>query len=264
MHEAKDSAQEAARWARLEKQFPTSKLAPEAIFQQGEIALAAQKWDDAAAAYRRVLDKHAQSELAPRASYQLGTALYSAQKWADAATAFDKAGAATAKERFAVEAPFWSAESYRRAGKLGEAATRYETFVKNLEANAAAPDDLKDYLPAARLGWGQSVNDAARAAEIYQPALASAKGKTKVELALRLGEALHKQGKYPEAIQHLVSVATGAAESEWGAQAQWLAAESLEKTGAKGDALALYRRLAERQPATDYTTKAQAKVKELE
>lgn len=262
LHDAK-SPDEAARWARLETEFPTAKLAPEAVFQQGELALAAQKWDDAANAYRRMTTKYPQSDLGPRANYQLGTALYQAQKWAEAAPAFDKSAAAT-KERFAIEAPFWAGESYRRAGNLKDAATRYETFVKNVEGGAAIPADLKTYLPSARLGWGQSVNDAAQAAQIYQPALAGASGKTKTELSFRLGEALSKQGKYQDAIVPLISVATGAPDSEWGAQAQWLAAEALEKTGAKGDAVALYRKLAERQPATDLTAKAQAKAKELE
>ena len=260
MHDAK-SPDEAARWARLETEFSTAKLAPEAVFQQGELALAAQKWDDAANAYRRMIAKYPQSDLNSRANYQLGTALYQAQKWAEAAPAFDKSGGA-AKERFAVEAPFWAGESYRRAGNLKEAATRYETFVKNIEGGAAVPADLKTYLPSARLGWGQSVTDAAQAAQIYQPALAGASGKTKTELSFRLGESLSKQGKYQDAIVPLIGVATGAADSEWGAQAQWLAADALEKTGAKGDALALYRKLAERQ--TDFTAKAQAKVKELE
>jgi TolA-binding protein len=260
LHDQKN-ADEAARWARLEAEFPASKFAAEAAFQQGEIALEAKKYDDAANAYRRVTTKWPQSDIAPRAAFQLGTALYNAEKWAEAASAFDKAGATTKKEAFAVEAPYWAAESYRRAGKLNEAATRYEAFVTNIEGTGAAPVALKEYLPAARLGWGASISDSAKAATIFQPALAGAKGITKTELQFRLGEALFKQNKFAEALPHLLQVPEAA---QWSANAQWLAAQALENTGAKSDALALYRKLAERQPATEWTPKAQEKVKGLE
>jgi TolA-binding protein len=252
----------AARWARLEREFPNSKRAGEALYQQGEVALAAKKWDEAAVFYRRAAEKDAQSDLAPRAQYQLGTALYNAEKWADAATAFDKAATAK-KEAFAPEAPYWAADSYRRAGKLPEAATRYETFVTTIEANNAAPAELKTYLPSARLGWGQSVTDPVKAATIYQAALAKAEGAAKGELQFRLGEALFKQNKHADAAP-LLSLASLNDKAPWAPQAEWLAAQALENTGAKSDALVLYRKLAARQPANDLTAKAQEKVKALE
>ncbi|HEY0076030.1 MAG TPA: tetratricopeptide repeat protein, partial [Abditibacteriaceae bacterium] len=252
----------AARWVRLEREFPNSKRAGEALYQQGEVALAAKKWDEAAGFYRRAAEKDAQSDLAPRAQYQLGTALYNAEKWGEAATAFDKAATAK-KEAFAPEAPYWAADSYRRAGKLTEAATRYETFVTTIEANNAAPAELKTYLPSARLGWGQSVTDPVKAATIYQAALAKAEGAAKGELQFRLGEALFKQNKYTDAAP-LLSLASLNDKAAWAPQAEWLAAQALENTGAKGDALVLYRKLAARQPANDLTAKAQEKVKALE
>lgn len=256
------SADEAARWARLERDFPNSKRAGDALYQQGEVALAAKKWDDAAGFYRRAAEKG--GDLAPRANYQLGTALYNAQKWADAATAFDKSGEAKVKTAFAPEAPYWAADSYRRAGKLTEAATRYEAFVNNIEGNVASvPTELKTYLPAARLGWGQSVSDPVKAVTIYQAALPKAEGAVKAELQFRLGEALFKQKKYDEAAP-LLALAALDEKTTWAPQAQWFAAQSLENTGAKGDALALYRKLVARQPATEWTTKAQERIKALE
>lgn len=267
LHDAKN-ADEAARWVRLVTEYPDSQWAAEGWYQQGEIALAAKKWDDAANFYRRAAEKTTNKnapDLAPRASFQLGTALYNAEKWADAAAAFDKAGASAVKTKFAPEAPYWAADSYRRAGKLTEAATRYEAFVNNVEGNVAAvPVELKEYLPAARLGWGQSISDATKAVAIFQPALTTAKGSVKTELQFRLGEALFKQNKYTDALPHLLPVATQGENTAWGANAQWLTAQVLENTGAKGDALAMYRKLAERQPATDFTAKAQEKVKALE
>ena len=252
----------ASRWARLEREFPQSERAGEALYQQGEVALAAKKWDEAASFYRRAAEKDPQSTTASRAQYQLGTALYNAEKWADAATAFDKAAIAK-KEAFAGESPYWAAESYRRAGKLPEAATRYETFVTSIEGNNAAPAELKTYLPSARLGWGQSVSDPAKAVTIYQAALAKAEGGAKSELQFRLGEALFKQNKYADAAP-LLSLAALNDKATWAPQAQWLAAQSLENSGAKGDALVMYRKLATRQPASDLTAKAQEKVKALE
>ena len=255
------SAAEAARWARLVNDFPNSKRAADALYQQGEVALAAKKYDEAAAFYRRAAEKGGES--APRANYQLGTALYNDQKWAEAAAAFDKAGQAKVKEKFAPEAPYWAADSYRRAGKLNEAATRYEQFVTNIEGDNAAPAELKTYLPAARLGWGQSINDPVKAATIYAAALPKAEGAVKAELQFRMGEALFNQKKYAEA-SPLLALSALDEKAVWAPQAQWLAAQSLENTGAKGDALVLYKKLAARQPATEWTTKAQAKVKELE
>lgn len=266
LHDQK-SADEAARWSRLATDFPNSKRAADALYQQGELALAAQKWDDAADFYRRAAEKGGDN--APRANYQLGTALYNAQKWADAATAFDKAGESKVKTAFAPEAPYWAADSYRRAGKLPEAAARYEIFVNNVENNNnPTPIELKNYLPAARLGWGQSVNDPAKAATIFQAAIAKADAKadnaTKAELQFRLGEALFNQKKYSEAALPLAIAASDDNKNAiWSPQAQWLAAQALENSGAKGDAVVLYRKLAERQPATEWTTKAQQKVKEL-
>ncbi len=258
------SADEAARWARLERDFPNSKRAADALYQQGEVALAAKKWDEAAGFYRRAAEKDPQSDLTPRANYQLGTVLYNAEKWAEAATAFDKSGEAKVKTAFAPEAPYWAADSYRRAGKLSEAAARYEAFVTNVEGNnTAVPTELKTYLPAARLGWGQSVSDPIKAAAVYQSALPKAEGAIKAELQFRLGEALFNQKKYAEAAP-LLALATLDEKTAWFSQAQWLAAQSLENSGAKGDALVLYKKLAARQPATDLTAKAQAKMKELE
>ena len=118
-------------------------------------------------------------------------------------------------------------------------------------------------MPSARLGWGQSVNDPAKAETIYKSALANAEGAVKSELQFRMGEALFNQKKYAEA-SPLLALSALDEKSAWAPQAQWLAAQSLENTGAKGDALVLYKKLAALQPANEWTTKAQAKVKELE
>ena len=258
-HDAKQSEMEGARWTRLESDFPTSKLAPEAVFQNGELAMSAKKWDEAAAIYTRLLQKYPGDELASHANFELGTALYNAQKWAQAASAFDQV--APSKDQFAVEAPFWAAESFRKSGDLTGAAPRYQKFVQAVEANASAPAALKLLVPPARLGWGQSVATPAQAATIYQPALVAARGKTKTELEFRLGQALATQLKWSQALPVLLPVATS--DSPWRAPAQWLAAQSLENTGAKADALALYQKLAASMPANEWSEKAAARVKEL-
>jgi TolA-binding protein len=82
-------------------------------------------------------------------------------------------------------------------------------------------------------------------------------------LNFRLGEALAKQNKWAEALPPLLKVTTEAPQSEWAGPAIWLAGQALENTGARADAVALYRQLAGRQPATEWTAKADAKVKEL-
>ena len=258
-HDAKQNEQEIARWTRLATDFPDSKLAPEAIFQRGELALSAKKWDEAATLYARLLEKYPQDELAPRAQFGLGTALYNAQKWMEAARAFDKVGAS--KEQFSIEAPFWAAESFRKGGNQTEAGPRYGRFVKEVEGNANAPAQLKEMLPLARLGWGQSMSTPALAADVYAPALALARGNTKAELGFRLGEALVMQEKWAQALPVLLPVATS--DNPWSANATWLAALSLERTGAKADALALYQKLAASKPSNEWSEKAAARVKEL-
>lgn len=258
-HDLQQSEVERARWTRLEVEFPASKLAPEAVFQGGELALNAKKWDEAATLYARLLEKYPKDELAPRANFGLGTALYNAQKWTEAAAAFDKIGAS--KEQFSLEAPFWAAESFRKAGNPTEAGPRYARFVKAVEGDANAPAPLKERLPAARLGWGQSLSTPALAAAVYAPALALAKGKTKSELGFRLGEAFTKQEKWAQALPVLLPVATS--DNPWRTGAMWLAAQSLEGTGAKADALALYAKLSKMQPSDEWTQKAAARAKEL-
>ncbi|BCM93981.1 outer membrane protein assembly factor BamD [Abditibacteriota bacterium] len=258
-HDAKQTQVESARWTRLETDFPDSKLTPEAIFQNGELALSAKKWDEAAATYERLLQKYPADKLAPNANFSQGTAYYNAQKWTEAAAAFDKVG--PSKESFSLEAPFWAAESLRKGSNLTEAGSRYQKFVQAVENNAKATAELKALLPAARLGWGQSVSTPAQAATIYQPALASAQGKTKTELSFRLGEALTAQNKWSQAVPVLLPVATS--ENDWTAPAQWWLAQSLENTGAKADALAMYQKLAKSQPSNQWTEKAAAHIKEL-
>ncbi len=116
-------------------------------------------------------------------------------------------------------------------------------------------------MPLARLSWGQSASSPALAAGIYQPALALARGKTKLELGLRLGEALAAQGKWAQALPVLLPVAT--TPGQWSTRAGWMAGQALENTGAKGDALALYGRVAGAKPADEWTAKAAARAKEL-
>ena len=258
-HDTKQTELESARWTRLETDFPDSQLAPEAIFQNAELSSGAKKWDEAAALYTRMLQKYPKDELAPRAHFGLGTALYNAQKWPEAAAAFDGVGAS--KESFALEAPFWAAESFRKAGNSSGAGVRYQKFVQSVEGNTSAPTSLKALVPLARLGWGQSASTPAQATSIYQPALALARGKTKLELGFRLGESLTAQGKWAPALPILLPVVT--TPNEWSSHAGWLAAQALENTGAKADALALYGRVAVVQPADEWTIKAAARAKEL-
>ncbi|RYX85898.1 tetratricopeptide repeat protein [bacterium] len=257
-HDSKQTAAESARWIRLETDFPESKLAPEAVFQQAELALTAKKWSEATAAYERLLQKYPTDALAPRANFGLGTAFYNAQNWTEAAAAFDKV--TPSKEQFALEAPFWAAESLRKSGDAAQAGPRYQKFVQGIEANTAAPAALKALVPAARLGWGQSVPPA-QAIAIYQPALATASGKTKIELGFRLGEALAAQAKWAQALPALIPATT--TENEWRDPARWWAGQALENTNAKADALALYQQLAQSKPSNQWTEKAAARVKEL-
>ncbi len=257
-HDSKQIGVENARWQHLETDFPTSKLAPEAVFQQGESLLDAKKWSDAATVYERMLQKYPTDDLASRANFGLGTALYNAQNWTEAAAAFDKVGAS--KEQFSLEAPFWAAESLRKGGDLAGAGARYQKFVQAVDANKTAPASLKAFVPMARLGWGQSVG-AAQAIPIYQSALTTAQGKTKTELSFRLGEALTTQGKWAQALPVLLPVTTS--QNDWRAPAQWLAAQALENTGVKTDAITLYQKLAKSQPSNQWTEKATARLKEL-
>jgi TolA-binding protein len=258
-HDNKQTAAEIALWTRLENDFPNSKLAPEAIFQNGELALSSKKWDEAAAIYTRLIQKYPQSELVANANFSMGTAYFNSQKWPEAANAFSNVG--NSKEKFAITAPFWAAESYRKSGDFAKSAPLYQRFVQSIETNTTAPIEQKELIPLARLGWGQSISDTSQAIAIFQPAIAIAKGKTKTELLFRQGEALASQKKWKEALSSLLSVAT--TENEWQSPAQWLTGQALENTDAKSDALAMYQKLALKQPTNEWTEKAVIRVKEL-
>jgi TolA-binding protein len=261
-HDSKQSTDEAERWKRLEAEFPTSQYAGEAAFQQGETLFEAKSWQDAATAYRRVTEKYPQSQSAPLAWYKLGSALYNLPDWKGAAAAFDKA-ATFPKSEVAAESSFWAAESTRRAGDWKAAAPRYESFLKNA-TGGGAPENIQQFVPAAHLGLGQALlasGESARAITEFQSGLEKAQGATEVELHFRLGEALLQQKNYKAAATQFLKVATLYNDSEYASRAQWNAAQAMEQSGDANAAQALYKAMAARQPADEWTAKAQAQLK---
>lgn len=259
----KQSQKESALWTRLATEFPDSPLAAEAAFQQGEALFAAKQWNSAATAYRRVTDGYAKSEVAPLAWYKLGSALYNAKSWSEAGAAFDRATAL--KSEVAAESLFWAGESWWQAESPGEARSRYEAFIKAAGSNNSK--ELRALLPSAHLGLGRALSaagDWTRAATVFRAGLSGARGVVDAELNFRLGEALAQTGNDKAAATQFLKVAISHADSQWAPRAQWGAAQSLEKSGDKAGALAAYRALAARRPASDLTAQAQERIRALQ
>lgn len=258
---------EAARWAKLGTDFPTSTYAAEALFQQGEAQYAAKAYAPAAAAYRTLTERFPTHKLAPAAWYQQGSALYQAGSYAEAQAAFDKAAAT--RSEYAVEASYWAADSARRAGQLPAARSRYETFIQAAVAADATTDDgkrIQALLPQARLGLGQALaaaGETGRAAELYRAGLNGARGTTAAELNYRLGETLMQEKNWKEAAAQFLKVVISFAGSEWAPRAQWQAAQALEQSGDTTAAIKEYKDMAAAQPATEVTAKAQERLKAL-
>jgi TolA-binding protein len=259
-HDAKH-ADETARWQKLESNYPASKYAAEAVLQQGELHFDAKAWLEATAAYRRVTERYPQSDIVATAWYKLASAEYNQNHWNEAAAAFEKA-AAYPKSDVALESSFWTAESLRRAGKIAESRARYESFLKTANGTTA-PGEIKELVPTAQLGLGQALlanGDAMGAAEAFRAA-ATGKGSTAVEANFGLAEALAKQNKNRDAATQYLKVATLYPNTAWTPRAQWEAARNLEQSGDKQTAVELLKVLSQRQPADEWSAKAQEQLK---
>jgi len=262
--ELKKPAEETLRWTRLTTEFPASKWASEAYFQRAEVLYDAKSFDEAIAAYRLVQES---SEFGPDAQYKLGSALFNAQNWAQAAPAFDKASGA--KKEFSLESSFWAGESWRKAGNLATAKTRYDAFLQGLSTRPAADAAIKQLqllAPRARLGIGLSfaaAKDWARAISTYQAALPSAGGATAAELNFRLGEAFAQQSKWANASEQFIKVYVSFPDSSFAEEAQWNAAQAMEKNNDKTSAITVYKALAARAKETQFTTQAKARLTAL-
>jgi TolA-binding protein len=265
-HDLKQAAQESARWTRLASEYSSSPYAAEANLQRGEALFVTKNWNEAANAYRVVTQNHASSEVAPLAWYKMASAFYNLRNWSEAASAFDKA-ATFSKSSIAVESNFWAAQSWRQAGgDMNAARARYETFIGAASTPNAA-NNIKQLLPSARLGLGQTLaasNDWERAVTVYRAGLAGASGGVAAELNYRLGEALSQSGNNKDAATQWLKVVINYPQSEWAARAQWQAAQLLEKTGDRDAAIANYRALSQRQPANEWTAQAQDRLKTLQ
>jgi TolA-binding protein len=269
--EAKSSGA-GARWARLASEFPDSKYAATAHFQNAENLFEAKKWSEAATAYRSLVEnpKWAASEEVPQAWYQLGSSLFNLKQWSEAAKAFERA-ATFGKSEFALESAFWAGESWAKSGDARASQAQYEAFLSQaaLSSSRTAPaPPWKRFIPTARLGLGRALLDngnAARAETVLREGLQGlpAASNAAPELNFRLAQALEAQSKWKDAATQALKVATLFPASEWAPQGAWIAAQATEKGGDKAAAQTLYRAIAQAQPPGEFASQAAAKLQEL-
>ncbi len=268
-HDLKQNEQETQRWQKLAAL--DSPYAATALLQQGQMMFATKKWPEAAASYRAVLAKFPNSREAPLAAYQLGSALYNSEKWAEAATAFERAAqtpaadATVEQKDAAVEALFWNGESLQRAGDLNAVAS-YRKFIA---AIALRPQiGAAQWLPQARLGLGRALNAQKQwpeAANVLRALLEVEKVAPEVaaEANFLLAQNLEAQNKPEEAATQALKVTTRYPQSAWAAEAAWIAATSIEKSGNKSSARELYKALAKRENGGEWAAKAQERLQNL-
>jgi TolA-binding protein len=235
-----------------------------ALYLQGRLALARQKWDDAAAPLARLVHDFPQGPLAWSARYLTAEARYRQEDYAAAADAFTAldAEAAGGEPRWRAMVRLRRAQSlaqlkdWNAALQLAETLAReYPDFDQQYEA---------DYLIGRCLA-SQADFDAARAA--YQRSIAGDAGRKTETAALAqwmIGESYFHQENYPAALREYLKVEILYAYPRWQAAALLQAGKCQEQLEAWSAAAALYARLIKEYPQTEVHEEARRRLSAAE
>ena len=117
-----------AAYASLEKDFPKSVHRIQAIFEQGQLHAAAQRWDDAATTFERVLSEGGDSRFQPHALNHLASIAMQRQQFEQAAELY-KQLSATKDVELATQATFMHGQALMSARKFKESAAAFAAFI---------------------------------------------------------------------------------------------------------------------------------------
>ncbi len=132
---ANDTTQARAMFSRVVRDFPTSALAPDAMFESGRTFEDDGKFDLARAEYERLLARYPSSEAAAEARFRGPFMLYMAGQYAAAASQFAamKASAATISDRDMVA--YWQARALLKSGEDEAARAIFERVAESVGSN---------------------------------------------------------------------------------------------------------------------------------
>jgi TolA-binding protein len=195
-------AQAARRWQQFIDAYPKDPRLANAYHHLGTCQLHDQHHAEAARTFRALIDKFPQSGSLDAAHFNLGLALYNvglASKNAEdlraAARALAVVPARFAKSQHAAPALYYQAECLYRADDLAGAVALYRKVIADYAGSAVLPDAFY------ALGTAQQeLGQPKEAAATFQAFLDKfPRDKLAAECRLRLGLALFKQKRYPEA-----------------------------------------------------------------
>jgi tol-pal system protein YbgF len=261
-----------AAFRRLATDYPQSPLAGESLYD-------AERYSEAATAYRQAAAQAGKTPIAENALHKLGWSLLSSDQFTEAATAFDDQLKAFPSGELAGDAGFLIGESRFRAKDWKAALAAYERVVNarsenylalalyrsgecsaNLEQWDAAKKQYERVLtdfPAfdlkaeARcgLGWAlQNSGEYEKAIPVYEQVTEETQTETAAKARFMIGECLFALKKHDEATRHFLKAAFQYGHKEWSAMAYFEAARCFEVLRNVEQARSCYSQLIEKFP----------------
>lgn len=287
-------------FAQLRLEFPTGGFALDAAYRLAEEAFDASNYDEARTRLDVVLHAPDAGLLASHAWYLAGRIAVAQNRWADAAAAMGELQTRDPDGPLSLQAEYWQTEALFRQHEFAAAAERLEALrqrtaerdeawlaivhlrlaqclaheqrwaeAREVAAAIAGRYPSFDQLHEADYLLGRSLAAAAEfdlARAVYQRAIeapAAAKTETAAQAQLMLAETYFHQRDYSAAAREYLAVEILYAFPELQAAALWQAGKCYEQMQKPADAARVYERLAETFPESPYAAQARQRQTEL-